>query len=344
MTVLVSTHYMDEAERCHRLAYIAYGKLLVDGTADEVIAHSGLATWSVALHPPRRRAGACAARPGAARRAGRRHGRPVRHHAARFRAGRAGAGRRAGTRALARRILRAPHRDVARGRLHQPDAGQRPTMSAERSPAPGSRFSLARAFAISLKEFVQMRRDRLTFAMIVGIPILQLLLFGFAINTDPKALPTAVVDYDRSEFTRSIVPRAREHRLLLDRRDARRARTPPMRCSLAATSSSRSCSRRLLAATGARRTARRCCSPPTRPTRRRPATRSRRCRRRDAAGARARPAPVRSSQPAHRHRRRSMLNVQRRYNPEGVTQYNIVPGLIGVILHDDDGDDDGASP
>jgi len=51
ITVLVSTHYMDEAERCHRLVYIAYGKLLVEGTADEVIAHSGLATWSVALHP-----------------------------------------------------------------------------------------------------------------------------------------------------------------------------------------------------------------------------------------------------------------------------------------------------
>jgi ABC-2 type transport system ATP-binding protein len=47
ITVLVSTHYMDEAERCHELAYIAYGKLLVTGTAEEVIAHSGLATWAV---------------------------------------------------------------------------------------------------------------------------------------------------------------------------------------------------------------------------------------------------------------------------------------------------------
>jgi ABC-2 type transport system ATP-binding protein len=47
ITVLVSTHYMDEAERCHRLAYIAFGKLLVDGTADEVIDHSGLSTWVV---------------------------------------------------------------------------------------------------------------------------------------------------------------------------------------------------------------------------------------------------------------------------------------------------------
>ena len=47
ITVLVSTHYMDEAERCHRLAYIAYGKLLITGTAAEVIAHSKLSTWAV---------------------------------------------------------------------------------------------------------------------------------------------------------------------------------------------------------------------------------------------------------------------------------------------------------
>jgi ABC-2 type transport system ATP-binding protein len=47
MTVLVATHYMDEAERCHALAYIAYGRLLVSGSASEVIAHSGLSTWVV---------------------------------------------------------------------------------------------------------------------------------------------------------------------------------------------------------------------------------------------------------------------------------------------------------
>jgi ABC-2 type transport system ATP-binding protein len=47
ITVLVSTHYMDEAERCHEIAYIAFGELLARGTADEVIAQSGLKTWIV---------------------------------------------------------------------------------------------------------------------------------------------------------------------------------------------------------------------------------------------------------------------------------------------------------
>ena len=47
LTVLITTHYMDEAERCHRLAYIAYGKLLTHGAVDEVIEHERLTTWSV---------------------------------------------------------------------------------------------------------------------------------------------------------------------------------------------------------------------------------------------------------------------------------------------------------
>ena len=53
-------------------------------------------------------------------------------------------------------------------------------------------ISFARIRALLLKEFIQMRRDRLTLAMIVGIPIMQLFLFGFAINADPKHLPTIV--------------------------------------------------------------------------------------------------------------------------------------------------------
>lgn len=66
-------------------------------------------------------------------------------------------------------------------------------------------FTWHRLIAVILKEFTQMRRDRLTFAMMIGIPLLQLILFGFAINSDPKYLPTAIVSADESIFTRSII-------------------------------------------------------------------------------------------------------------------------------------------
>jgi ABC-2 type transport system permease protein len=65
--------------------------------------------------------------------------------------------------------------------------------------------SWGRVLAVLLKEFVQLRRDRLTFAMLVGVPILQLLLFGYAINGDPRQLPTAIVALDEGPFSRSIV-------------------------------------------------------------------------------------------------------------------------------------------
>ena len=68
----------------------------------------------------------------------------------------------------------------------------------------GWRSFLRRFRAMFAKEFVQMRRDRLTFAMMVGIPVMQLLLFGFAINTDPKHLPTALLALDNSVYARSI--------------------------------------------------------------------------------------------------------------------------------------------
>ena len=68
-------------------------------------------------------------------------------------------------------------------------------------------FSFSRWLGILIKEFIQLKRDRLTFGMIVGIPVVQLVLFGFAINSDPKHLPTAVIDADRSEFSRLIVSR-----------------------------------------------------------------------------------------------------------------------------------------
>lgn len=66
-------------------------------------------------------------------------------------------------------------------------------------------FSWHRLWAIILKEFTQMKRDRFTFMMMIGIPIMQLILFGFAINSNPKYLPTAVVAADFSNFTRTLI-------------------------------------------------------------------------------------------------------------------------------------------
>jgi ABC-2 type transport system permease protein len=66
-------------------------------------------------------------------------------------------------------------------------------------------FNLRRFGAMVAKEFIQMRRDRLTFGMMVGIPLLQLVLFGFAINADPKHLPTAIFSTDNSVFSRTLV-------------------------------------------------------------------------------------------------------------------------------------------
>jgi ABC-2 type transport system permease protein len=66
-------------------------------------------------------------------------------------------------------------------------------------------WSFSRFWAVVIKEFLQLRRERITFAMILGVPIAQLMLFGYAINTDPKNLPTGVIAADHSEFTRSYV-------------------------------------------------------------------------------------------------------------------------------------------
>lgn len=66
-------------------------------------------------------------------------------------------------------------------------------------------FSFSRMYAIIWKEFIQMLRDRMTFGMVIGIPLVQLILFGYAINSNPKHLPTAVVSADYSIFTRAFV-------------------------------------------------------------------------------------------------------------------------------------------
>ena len=65
-------------------------------------------------------------------------------------------------------------------------------------------FSFERLWAIILKEFIQMKRDRVTLGMMIGLPLIQLILFGYAINTDPKHLPTALISADHSSLTRNF--------------------------------------------------------------------------------------------------------------------------------------------
>jgi ABC-2 type transport system permease protein len=66
-------------------------------------------------------------------------------------------------------------------------------------------LSWSRWVGIIVKEFIQLKRDRLTFGMIIGIPVLQLILFGYAINADPKRLPTAVLAADSSLYSRTLL-------------------------------------------------------------------------------------------------------------------------------------------
>src|SRR5688572_30739011 len=79
-------------------------------------------------------------------------------------------------------------------------------MTTQRAPRPASTTNaLARFMAMFMKEFIQLRRDRITFATMIMIPLMQLFLFGLAINTNPRHLPTAVLLQEDSDLGRSIL-------------------------------------------------------------------------------------------------------------------------------------------
>jgi ABC-2 type transport system permease protein len=190
-------------------------------------------------------------------------------------------------------------------------------------------LSIQRLLAVFVKEFQQMRRDRLTFAMAIGIPILQLLLFGYAINTDPKGLPTAVVSTDAGPLARSVVAamqntgyfrithpaaNATEADELMARGEVQfvvtipsdfgqreiRGEHPALLVSADATDPSAS-GNAIAALDEAARSA----------------------LQHDATGALHHLAPIDAA---------FEIRVHRRYNPEGLSRVNIVPGLIGTIL------------
>lgn len=190
-------------------------------------------------------------------------------------------------------------------------------------------LSLSRIMAVLTKEFVQLRRDRLTYAMILAIPIVQLLLFGYAINNDPRHLPTAALVQDDSSFARSTLAAIVNSGYLdvvevakspedLDRAMARGkvqfALTIPAdftrkvvrgdhaQILIEADASDPSATSGALAALSLL---------------------PEQALKRDLTGALARPD---ARGPPFE------IVVHRKYNPEAVTAYNIVPGLLAVIL------------
>src|SRR5690349_9590435 len=98
----------------------------------------------------------------------------------------------------------AAHRADAGGCVHPPD-GRRRGQFPVSAPAASQAFSLDRMLAVLVKEFIQLTRDRITYALILAVPVIQMLLFGYAINTDPRHLPTAVLVQENSVFARSVV-------------------------------------------------------------------------------------------------------------------------------------------
>ncbi|MBS0470203.1 MAG: ABC transporter permease [Proteobacteria bacterium] len=190
-------------------------------------------------------------------------------------------------------------------------------------------FSFRRIWAVLVKEFIQMRRDRLTLGLILGVPLMQLLLFGFAINNDPKHLPAAVTIADPGPFADSIVaalrnsdyfdiveatndPQAARRLLAEDKvsfvveipvnfsRDLVRGAQPQLLVEADATDPASSSN-----AVGAI------------------AQIAGEALRDDLTG----PLAVRAQSAAP-----FTTVIHRLYNPEIITQYNIVPGLLGIIL------------
>jgi ABC-2 type transport system permease protein len=193
----------------------------------------------------------------------------------------------------------------------------------------GGGLSWARWVGIILKEFIQLKRDRLTFGMIIGIPVLQLLLFGFAINTDPKHLPTAVLDMDGSIYARRLVvamqtseyfqittqtQSEQEVERLLAHSEAQFVLSIPADFS-----------RKLVRGETPQLLLEADASDPTAVNNAVSAMQviASTALQRDLSGALGTRLPARSALD---------LRVHRRYNPEGIVAYNIVPGLLGTIL------------
>ncbi len=192
-----------------------------------------------------------------------------------------------------------------------------------------SRFTLHRLWAIVLKEFIQMRRDRITFGMMVGIPLMQLMLFGFAINSDPRHLPTALRLADQGPYARALVAALRQSEYFAITREAASeadAATLLQRGTVQfVVNIPEDFTRRLLRGERPTVLLEADASDPaaTGPALAAARTLAASVFDRDLNGPLARlrgsPGPVDFQIHAH-------------YNPENITQYNVVPGLMGVVL------------
>ncbi|HEY1751818.1 MAG TPA: ABC transporter permease [Caulobacteraceae bacterium] len=190
------------------------------------------------------------------------------------------------------------------------------------------RLSLARIVAVMIKEFTQLRRDRITYAMILVMPLMQLLLFGYAINTDPRHLPAAVISYDHGRFADSVVA-ALERTTYVDvkylptseaemdglmrRGEISLALTIPPDFSQRVLKGDHAQILAEVDATDPQAAGGVAAAVLTLPAQ---------ALRQDLKGAAARPA---SAPPFE-------VVLHQLYNPEGITSYNIVPGLLAIIL------------
>ena len=191
------------------------------------------------------------------------------------------------------------------------------------------RFTLHRLWAIVIKEFIQMRRDRLTFGMMVGIPLMQLMLFGFAINADPRHLPTALRLADQGPFGRTLVAALRRSDYFAITREARTEAEAQQFLQRGEVqfviNIPADFSRQLLRGEHPTVLLE---ADATDPAAAGPAL----------AAARALASSVLDRDlngPLARLRsREGPINfvIHAHYNPENVTQYNVVPGLMGVVL------------
>jgi len=191
------------------------------------------------------------------------------------------------------------------------------------------RFTFHRFWAIVLKEFIQMKRDRVTFALMIGIPLMQLVIFGFAINSNPKHLPAAIRAADQGPFARTLVAALKHSGYFTLVREAATEVEVQQLLQLGEVqfviNIPEDFSRRLLRG---ERPAVLIEADATDPAAVGPAVAATRALadtvfNHDLPGPlarlQARPGPVDFRIHAH-------------YNPENITQYNIVPGLMGVVL------------